>query len=129
MKKKLIGFTEELVAEIEAFSAEKNHNKSFTDSVRTLIEFGLKYVDEKYIEKPQPETAEDSGDKEDLITHVKNLEREVKKLSWWTSDDNTSRMGDLEVEVKDLTKKLNVIIAASKHFKGHLKDRSIHLQD
>jgi uncharacterized protein HemX len=104
--KKLISFTDD------------KYKKTFTESVRILIDNALKQLN-------QPEQVDSDG----VFERVAALEEEVKKLSWWTCDDNTSRMGNIEVELKNMQKSINVLTAASKLFKGHLKDRSIHLQD
>ena len=68
-----------------------------------------------------------SGDP--LQGQINDLKEQVEKLSWWTSDDNTSRMGNLEVKVEEMEKKLNTVVAIAKKLKGHLDNREIHLQD
>lgn len=135
MIKKLIGFTEELIAEIDRFSEEENQ-KSFTDSVRILIEKGLECHKAHLamecdkvpnILSAMPDDAMPKDD--DFLKKIEDLEKEVKRLSWWTSDDNTHRMTVLEEAVAEIEKRLNVVVGVSKHFKGHLDNRSIHLQD
>jgi hypothetical protein len=125
MIKKLIGFTEELIAEIDKFSAAENQ-KSFTDSVRILIEKGLECHKSEFSDDDISNMPEQN---DDLIKKIEDLEKEVKRLSWWTSDDNTHRMTVLEGTVAEIEKRLNVVVGVSKHFKGHLDNRSIHLQD
>lgn len=135
MEKKLIAFTEDLLEKIGKFS--QAHDISFTEAVRKLIELGLA----QDTSAPESITFYDSLSKkidelekkfnlpERIMEKMKFLEKEIEKLSWWTCDDNTSRLGNLEVAHEELLKQLTVLTAASKLFKGHLKDRSIHLQD
>lgn len=111
---KLINFTDEQIKQIEEFSSKFSIN--FTESVRRLIELGLK-AQEKITE---------NGEKENLL---QELQEKIEKLSWWTCDDNTSKLTDLESTMNDVIKKVNILTALSKKFKGHLEDRSIHLQD
>jgi len=116
MQKKLIAFEDSLYELIEAYS-EKYTIKTFTDAVRRLVEIGLKYKDEQ------------ESNVDDTITDLKN---KIDKLSWWTSDDNTSRLGNLEIEFKrleEMEKKINILTAAMKLFKEHLRNREIHLVD
>ncbi len=120
MEKKLISFTDEQFEGINNY-AEK-YKKTFTEAVRQLVDTGLKSVFE---EEPQSITIVSDG----MMEKLAELEEEVKKLSWWTSDDNTSRLGNLETHVSEIQKSINVLTAAMKLFKGHIKDRSIHLQD
>lgn len=115
MEKKLIAFTDEQLEKINEYS--EKYKKTFTESVRRLIEYALKNL------------IDDEESVSDISERILAVEEEVKKLSWWTSDDNTSRMGNLEVEIEEMKKNINVLTAAMKLFKGHLKDRSIHLQD
>jgi hypothetical protein len=119
MKKKLIGFDEELVTTIDKY-AEKT-NKTFTEAVRQLILLGLNTL----------ETTEEEQEEQDIdiIKKVKDLEKKIADMSWWDSDDIQSRLGNLELSVAEIEKKLNVVVGASKHFKGHLNNREIHLQD
>jgi len=111
---KLINFTDEQIEQIEEYSNKFNTN--FTESVRRLIELGLK-AQQKITE---------NGEEEDLL---QKLHEKVEKLSWWTSDDNTSKLTNLESTMNDVIKKVNILTSLSKKFKGHLDDRDIHLQD
>lgn len=121
MEKKLIGFSDELIERINAYAEKKKTN--FTDAVRSLVELALDVQSSNDPDNVDTET----GDP--LQEQINSLKEQVEKLSWWTSDDNTSRMGNLEVKVEEMEKKLNTIIAVSKQFKGHIKNREIHLQD
>ena len=116
--KKLIQFTEEQLEKIQEHSDK--YKKTFTESVRILINNALKQLDQPEEEESVPDIVDD---------RLAALEEAVEKLSWWTSDDNTSRLGNLETHVSEMQKSVNVLTAAMKLFKGHLKDRSIHLQD
>jgi hypothetical protein len=117
MEKKLIGFTDELIERINAYANSNNTN--FTDAVRSLVELALNSNLE--------EITNEAG--EPFQAQLNELKEKVEKLSWWTTDDNTSRLGNLEVEVKEMDKKLNIVVAISKKLKGHLNNTEIHLQD
>lgn len=114
MQKKLIGFEDSLFESVNEY-AEKYGIPTFTEAIRRLIEIGLKHKDEH----PTTDTEE----------QIKNLTEKVEKLSWWTTDDNTSRLGNLEFELGELTKKVNILIKTSQLFRGHINNREIHLQD
>ena len=115
MEKKLISFTDEQLEKIKEHSDK--YKKTFTESVRILIDIGLR------------EAFDESDIPDEVSERLKALEESVEKLSWWTSDDNTSRLGNLEFQVGEMQKSINVLTAAMKLFKKHVKDRSIHLQD
>jgi uncharacterized protein YwgA len=110
MEKKLISFTDEQLEGINKYS--ELYKKTFTESVRRLIDLGLK---EKFNESTDGKLSE--------------LEEKIEKLSWWTSDDNTSKLGNIETTIEEMQKSITVLTAAMKLFKKHLKDREIHLQD
>jgi uncharacterized protein YwgA len=110
MEKKLISFTDEQLEGISKYS--ELYKKTFTESVRRLIDLGLK---EKFNESTDGKLSE--------------LEEKIEKLSWWTSDDNTSKLGNIETTIEEMQKSITVLTAAMKLFKKHLKDREIHLQD
>jgi uncharacterized protein YwgA len=110
MEKKLISFTDEQLEGINKYS--ELYKKTFTESVRRLIDLGLK---EKFNESTDGKLSE--------------LEEKIEKLSWWTSDDNTSKLGNIETTIEEMHKSITVLTAAMKLFKKHLKDREIHLQD
>lgn len=118
--KKLIAFTDEQLELIGQHSDK--YKKTFTESVRILIDNALKQA---FGDESEPEVVVISDVAERLLA----LEDGVEKLSWWTSDDNTSRLGNLETHVSEMQKSINVLTAAMKLFKKHLKDREIHLQD
>lgn len=117
--KKLIAFTDEQLELIGEYSDK--YKKTFTEAVRILIDNALKqeFSNEESVTVVYDGVAE----------KLEELEGEIKKLSWWTCDDNTSRLGNMEVDLENMQKQINVLTAAMKLFKGHLKDRSIHLQD
>lgn len=115
--KKLINFTDEQLDGINNY-AEK-YKKTFTEAVRLLIDASLKEASDESVTNVSDSVAE----------KLSELEEEVKKLSWWTCDDNTSRLGNLETHVSEMQKSINVLTAAMKLFKKHVKDREIHLQD
>lgn len=117
MEKKLIGFSDELIERINVYSEKKKTN--FTDAVRSLVELAL----------DNDLTEATNATDEPFQAQLNELKEQVEKLSWWTSDDNTSRMGNLEVKVEEMEKKLNTIVAISKKLKGHIENREIHLQD
>jgi hypothetical protein len=119
--KKLISFTDDQMAKIGEYSDK--YKKTFTESVRRLIDNGLKQA------FGEPETESVTFVSDGIAEKLQELEEEVKKLSWWTTDDNTSRLGNLETHVGEMQKSLNVLTAAMKLFKMHLKNREIHLQD
>ena len=50
-------------------------------------------------------------------------------MSWWNADDNESKVGNLQVQVNEMEKKLNTVVAIAKKLKGHMENREIHLQD
>lgn len=103
MQKKLIGFDEELITQIENYSGDK----TFTEAVRSLVMLGLKSI-------TPPEQEQGDSNSPDMSSRVRNLEQEII---------------DLDKEIIDLDKKVNIVIAVSKNFKGHLNNREIHLQD
>ena len=115
MQKKLISFEDVLLERINEFS--ENYKKSFTEAVRVLIQLGLKtYYNE-----------DESLDGLDI--KVKAIEDKMKEMSWWSADEGSSKLHNLEVAVAEIEKKINVLSAASKLFKAHISNRSIHLQD
>lgn len=103
MQKKLIGFDEELIKQIEDYSGDK----TFTEAVRSLVVLGLESI-------TPPEQEQGDSNSPDIITRVKSLEKEII---------------DLDKEIIDLNKKVNIVVSVSKHLKGHLNNREIHLQD
>lgn len=133
MKKKLIGFDDELLDKIEVYAGKRG--LTFTEAVRNLIEIGISTQD--------TDTEEQKGDSVDFPSLVNtvvkmqgehfNLIKQVAKLNkdmaWWNADENTSRTGNLEIKHVEMEKKMNVLTKVSKLFKAHLNDRSIHLQD
>lgn len=114
MTKKLIGFPDELVVQIEQYGESKG--LSFTEAVRSLIILGL----------PQDQ---DQGDAPDFASRISQLEEKIDQMSWWTGDDNMSRMHNAEVKLDELEKKVNTVVAIAKRLKQHIEDREIHLQD
>jgi len=117
MKKKLIGFEDELIERIDAYAKRKKSN--FTETVRALVEMALN--------NDLEDVTNEAG--EPFQVQLNELKEQVEKLSWWTSDDNTSKVHNLEVKVEEMDKKLNTIVAISKKLKGHMENREIHLQD
>jgi sorbitol-specific phosphotransferase system component IIA len=118
--KKLISFTDEQLEGINNYA--ESYKKTFTEAVRLLLNLGLK---QQFGEETETITFVSDG----ITEKLEELEGEIKKLSWWTSDDNTSRLGNLETHVDEMQKSVTVLTAAMKLFKKHVKDRSIHLQD
>ncbi len=129
MKKKLIGFSDELIEQIEEYSSNKEI--TFTEAVRILVEKGMSPTTE------DPQTTPEGGlptEMDRVLNDLRNLTEQVIKLEentkhWWNTDETESKIGNLEVTVKDMEKKINVLTKVSKLFKGHIKDREIHLQD
>lgn len=115
MEKKLISFSDEQLKEITEFA--EVHGVTFTEGVRRLINYALTQdvPDESTIDKFEERLTE--------------FEKKLAELSWWTADDNTSKLGNIETTLAELEKQVAVVTAASKLFKAHLKDRTIHLQD
>ena len=76
----------------------------------------------------------------DLDTKIKMLNKNFK---FFQADETESKIGNLELAVKEFKgkiniirqeqvenkKKINVLTSVSKLFKGHIKNREIHLQD
>jgi len=116
LTKKLIGFDDELLEKIQKYS-EKN-KVTFTEAVRELINLGLNGLD----------SIADEGET-DLSDITKRIDKLEKDMSWWNADDNESKVGNLQVQVNEMEKKLNTIVAIAKKLKGHLENREIHLQD
>lgn len=130
LTKKLIGFDQELLEKIEKYS--KKEDVTFTEAVRKLIEFGLNPVEVKTEDEPIiDKTTVDIIKK--YIEKAQNSEERLDKLekdmSWWNADDNESKVGNLQVQVNEMEKKLNMVVAIAKKLKGHLENRDIHLQD
>ncbi len=129
MKKKLIGFSDELIEQIEEYSSNKEI--TFTEAVRILVEKGMSPTTE------DPQTTPEGGlptEMDRVLNDLRNLTDQVIKLEentkhWWNTDETESKIGNLEVTVKDMEKKINVLTKVSKLFKSHIKDREIHLQD
>lgn len=129
MQKKLIGFNETLLERIEEYS--KKSGKNFTDSIRKLVTLGLNSLDVPEVGEPDSETPN-----VDISSLIERLEKLEKDMSWWNADENESKVGNLRLdhdnlrkEFDDAAKKLNIVVAVSKKFKGHLENREIHLQD
>ena len=59
----------------------------------------------------------------------KRLDKLEKDMSWWNADENESKVGNLKVQVDEMEKKLNMVVAIAKKLKGHMENREIHLQD
>jgi hypothetical protein len=118
MEKKLIAFSEEMIKDINDWS--ERYSKTFTEAVRKLVDIGLKSKDSELDEYEV---------KSNIVERVIALEKEVKQLSWWTADDNTSNLHNLGVTQEEMQKHINVLTAASKLFKKHIANREIHLQD
>ena len=78
----------------------KRYKKSFTEAVRVLLQLGLK--------------THYNGD--EVLTD--SLDLKVKKIE-----------SNLETSITEIEKKINILSAASKLFKGHIEDSSIHLKD
>ena len=112
MKKKLIGFSTTLQEHIEAFATEKNMN--FSEAVRFLSEKGLGL-------HITSDTPTEEGDSIDLITVWKEVQKLQTDTGWFKADDTQSRLGNAELEIKELKKKVLVLLAASKLFKKHIE--------
>lgn len=61
-----------------------------------------------------------------LNNQIIEIKKQLEHLSWWSADDGASRLGNLELQMKEINKKLNILIKASKIFKTHLKDKECH---
>jgi hypothetical protein len=116
MEKKLIAFEDNQIEAINEWAEQ--YKKTFTEAVRKLVDIGLNGGEEPI-----------EPDSTDLINEVAALRKQVEDLSWWTADDNTSNLHNLGVKLEEMQKHINVLTAASKLFKGHIKNREIHLQD
>lgn len=132
VNKKLIGFDDELLERIEKYANEIN--ESFTGAVRKLVEVGLYEVYDGTKETPQPDIEDDSNEPTIHITGLfeavnRRLDQLEKDFSWWTADDTQSKVGNLEFNLGELEKKINVLTKISKLFKAHISDREIHMVD
>lgn len=134
MIKKLIGFSETLLENVEKYATE--NEKTFSDAVRSLIQMGLNNSNTDNV----TEDSETPSRLDNTSNQVEELTRKVDKLTddsgWFKADDTQSRLGNAELNIKTLSemveemgKKLNVVVASSKFFKKHIDNRSIHLQD
>ena len=99
--------------------------------------------DWEWTQKTTEDTVQGEPDSPDISSRLADLENKVSEIGWYNADDFESKLGNLEgrVEhissshdklgllVEEMEKKLNTIIALSKKFAGHIKDREIHLQD
>ena len=83
-----------------------------------MVDYGLTKDNSKTEIEPEPDD-----------DRINKIEEQVEKLSWWTSDDNTSRMGNIELKLEELEKNINVLTKVSKLFKAHIATNDIHLQD
>lgn len=120
LTKKLIGFDEDLLEKLQKYS--KENNLSFTVAVRVLLEGAL---DQDNVEEGEPDTADIA-----TINQIeKRLDKLEKDMSWWNADENESKVGNLKVQVDEMEKKLNMVVAIAKKLKGHMENREIHLQD
>lgn len=115
-KRKVINIPDDLYQKVQEVSAELGIDETATIK-RMIADFVLTKSDGSISERSEITI---------LIDKVANLE---KNYSWFQADDTQSKVGNLEHQVAELEKKINVLTSVSKLFKGHLKDRSIHLQD
>jgi predicted RNA binding protein with dsRBD fold (UPF0201 family) len=119
MPKKLINFEDSQIEAIDQWATQ--YKKSFSEAVRLLVEYG---IEAHVFSETKTETETD-----DIKIRINKIEEQVEKLSWWTSDDNTSRMGNIELKLEELEKHINILTKISKLFKAHIATNDIHLQD
>jgi len=118
MKKKLIGFDDELIEKIEKYGDSKK--LTFTDAVRQLIITALDGVSTET-------TTYIADNKIDEI--IEEIAKMKKSAQWFQADDTQHKISVLESAVNKLESTINTLVGVSKHFKGHLENREIHLQD
>lgn len=128
MKKKLIGFPQILLDRIDVYAEREKID--FTKAVRSLIEAGLNSTNTDNVE----EVGEPDGP--DLITLAKEIEKLKENSGWFQADDTQHKLNNMGVElnelkttVEEIEKRVNVAIASAKIFKGHISNRSLHMQD
>jgi hypothetical protein len=134
LTKKLIGFDEDLLNKVQKYSEKKKI--TFTDGVRSLIEMGLASLDQDIPEINVPflngnEGVPDMNEPKntELSSLNEKLEKLKEEMSFWNADEAESKIGNLQVQVNEMEKKLNTVVAIAKKLKGHTENREIHLQD
>jgi len=117
MNNKLIGFTTELEEHVNLYAKDKKMN--FSEAVRFLVEKGLGL-------HISPDGESKEGEGIDIVTLWKEVQKLQKETGWFKADDTQSRLGNAELKIKELEKKINVLSSASKLFKKHIEDKEIH---
>lgn len=123
MKRKMVNFNEELFDLVESFATE--HGLQFADAVNKLVLKGLK-----------PEKENNENDKKDSVNidfvlnkidgNSYEIEELKKNTGWFKADDTQSRLGNVEIDIKELSKKL---VNLYKLFKKHINSKEIHLDE
>lgn len=116
-KQKHLNFPDEHIAIVEKFQATWDTN--FTKAVLLIIEKFDKGIQLGEDDIPEPSN---NGFEERLLQLEKNF-------SYFHADETDSKVGNLELKVKEFEKELTVLKKVSKVFKKHYENRDIHLQD
>ena len=126
--KKIIGLSDELIGIVNDYAASNNLS-SFSEAIRLMISNINAPV-------PAPE-ASPSNDMEAVLDELEKafngLEKKVQEIEknykYYQADETQSTVGNIELKLKEMEKKVNILTSVSKMFKGHLENRDIHLQD
>ena len=120
--KKLIAFDDRQIEKLEKYCDETK--VSFTQAVNEATS--------KWNSKNDSQV-ELKLDFDRMMNEIGNLSDRINKIEedkkFWNADETASQVGNLETQVDEMGKKLNVVVAISKKLKGHLDNRGIHLQD
>lgn len=130
--KKIINFSDEVLAKIKVYQDSFTNNLNFSEAVRQLVVIGVDSItDAKQVW--EAESDESNDDTEGIFKQLNELAERVdsieKNYSFFQADETQSKLGNLELEVKDSVKKINLLTKVSKLFKSHISNRDIHLQD
>lgn len=116
MAKKLIEFGETLEEQINKYAEE--FELSFVGAVRQLIIQGL-----------NNQNGYDPSKEIDINKLYDQVQKLKENTGWFQADDTQSKLGNLELQIEEMKKKMNVVLKSSKLFKKHIDDRQIHLVD
>jgi len=134
VKKKLIGFDEAQTKKIEEYSKKWKLDKSKT--VRKMVDEYSDVITDEQEEYLHEDVSLKTHFKiensiiQNQIDELKKDHKELKKnYSYFQADETQSKVGNVEAIIEDFEKKLNILTKVSKLFKGHIRNREIHLQD
>ena len=123
MKKKLIGFGLALEDRINYYANQ--NDMDFTKAVRSLVEIGLNHEGVAITDDIEEETIINDVNLTVLQQEVEQLKKDT---GWFKADDSQSRIGNIELNIAQLEKKISVLISSSKLFKKHIDNDDIHLR-